>query len=159
MVTSTFLTMIESFVAVNKGNQAFTYILNDTVRYTKNYQYDVAGMTDYLITGKKLYGIRIFSNATGNEAIAAVSTFFNTTVDYEISIYVNDVLQLTQNGRHEGSGYYTIPLKRICSCSCWGYLQNCCKTCKSSKRICCCSYFRTTFNNQMLLCSRCIILQ
>ena len=97
--------------ALNKDNQAFTYILNDTVRYTKNYQYDVAGMTDYLITGKKTVWYKNIYNATGNEAIAAVSTFFNTTVDYEISIYVNDVLQLTQNGRHEGSGYYTIPLK------------------------------------------------
>ena len=97
--------------AVNKDNQAFTYILNDTVRYTKNYQYDVAGMTDYLVTGKKTVWYQNIYNATGNEAIAAVSTFFNTTVDYEISIYVNDVLQLTQNGRHEGSGYYTIPLK------------------------------------------------
>ena len=97
--------------AVNKDNQAFTYILNDTVRYTKNYQYDVAGMTDYLITGKKTVWYQNIYNATGNEAIAAVSTFFNTTVDYKISIYVNDVLQLTQNGRHEGSGYYTIPLK------------------------------------------------
>ena len=97
--------------AVNKDNQAFTYILNDTVRYTKNYQYDVAGMTDYLITGKKSVWYKNIYNATGNEVIAAVSTFFNTTVDYEISIYVNDVLQLTQNGRHEGSGYYTIPLK------------------------------------------------
>lgn len=97
--------------AVNKDNQAFTYILNDTVRYTKNYQYDVAGMTDYLITGKKTVWYQNIYNVTGNEAIAAVSTFFNTTVDYEISIYVNDVLQLTQNGRHEGSGYYTIPLK------------------------------------------------
>lgn len=97
--------------AVNKDNQAFTYILNDTVRYTKNYQYDVAGMTDYLITGKKTVWYQNIYNATGNEAIAAVSTFFNTTADYEISIYVNDVLQLTQNGRHEGSGYYTIPLK------------------------------------------------
>ena len=97
--------------AVNKDNQAFTYILNDTVRYTKNYQYDVAGMTDYLVTGKKTVWYQNIYNVTGNEAIAAVSTFFNTTVDYEISIYVNDVLQLTQNGRHEGSGYYTIPLK------------------------------------------------
>lgn len=97
--------------AVNKDNQAFTYILNDIVRYTKNYQYDVAGMTDYLITGKKTVWYQNIYNATGNEVIAAVSTFFNTTVDYEISIYVNDVLQLTQNGRHEGSGYYTIPLK------------------------------------------------
>lgn len=97
--------------AVNKDNQAFTYILNDTVRYTKNYQYDVAGMTDYLVTGKKTIWYQNIYNTTGNEAIAAVSTFFNTTVDYEISVYVNDVLQLTQNGKHEGSGYYTIPLK------------------------------------------------
>lgn len=97
--------------AVNKDNQAFTYILNDTVRYTKNYQYDVAGMTDYLVTGKKTIWYQNIYNATGNEAIAAVSTFFNTTVDYEISVYVNNVLQLTQNGKHEGSGYYTIPLK------------------------------------------------
>lgn len=97
--------------AVNKDNQAFTYILNDTVRYTKNYQYDIAGMTDYLVTGKKTIWYQNIYNATGNEAIAAVSTFFNTTVDYEISIYVNNVLQLTQNGKHEGSGYYTIPLK------------------------------------------------
>ena len=97
-------------LAVGADNQAFTYILNDTVRYTKNYQYDMAGRTDYLITDKKTVWYQNSFNATGNEVIAAVSTYFNDTVDYQISIYVNDVLQLTQEGKHEDTGYYTIPL-------------------------------------------------
>ena len=88
----------------------FTFILNDTVRYTKNYQYDVAGMTDYLVTGKNTIWYQNIFNATGNEVIAAVSTYFNTTVDYEISVYVNDILKTTQSGTQENGGYYTIPL-------------------------------------------------
>ena len=95
---------------VGKDNQAFTYILNDTVRYTKNYQYDVAGRTDFLVNGKNTIWYQNNYNATGNEVIAAVSTYFNTTVDYELSVYVNDILKTTQNGTQENGGYYTIPL-------------------------------------------------
>ncbi|WP_299523763.1 Ig-like domain repeat protein [uncultured Methanobrevibacter sp.] len=103
----------KSAYRVGATNQAFTYILNDTVRYNKNYQYDIAGMTDYLVTGKNTIWYQNIFNATGNEAIAAISTYFNSTVDYEISIYVNDKLQLTQSGTHENMGYYTIPLKEV----------------------------------------------
>ena len=95
---------------VGVDNRAFTYILNDTVRYTKNYQYDIAGKTDYLITGNKTIWYQNSFTATGNELIAAVSTYFNTTVDYEISVYVNNVLKITQKGTQETGGYYTIPL-------------------------------------------------
>ncbi len=67
-------------------------------------------MTDYLITSNDTIWYQNSYNATGDEIIAAVSTYFNTTVDYEISVYVNNVLKTTQKGTQENGGYYTIPL-------------------------------------------------
>ena len=91
---------------------SFTFILNDTEKYDKNYQYDIAGMTDYLITGKKTIWYENIFNSTGNEILKAFSTYFNTTTDWEAYIYVNDDLKLTQNGTSI-SGYFTIPLKEF----------------------------------------------
>lgn len=96
---------------LNSKDEGFTFILNDTVRYNKNYQYDIIGMTDYFVTGKDTIWYQNVYHATSAELIAAFSTYFNTTVDYEANIYVNGQLKLTQSGTHEGSGYYTIPLK------------------------------------------------
>ena len=105
----------KNLFAVGDYDNAFTFILNDTVRYTKNYQYDVAGRTNYILTYNNAVWYQNSFNATGDELIAAISTYFNTTADYEISVYVNDMLKLTQNGKHEGSGYYTIPLNEYVS--------------------------------------------
>lgn len=95
----------------------YTIILNDTVHYDKNYQYDIIGITDYLITGKDTIWYENIYNATGDELLTAFSTYFNATTNWTAQIYVNNALKLTMNGMSD-AGYYTfnldsfIPLKK-----------------------------------------------
>ena len=96
---------------IGEKNVAYTFILNDTQRYNRNYQYDIGGMTDYLYpTGNNqtLYYKNTFT-AIGNDILSAVSTIFEDAIDYELKIFINNDLKLTQNG-HSFAGYETIPL-------------------------------------------------
>lgn len=87
----------------------YTIILNDTQHYDKNYQYDIIGITDYLITEKDTSWYQNIFKATGNELLTAFSTYFNATSNWTAQIYVNDALKLTQNGM-ANPGYYTFNL-------------------------------------------------
>lgn len=87
----------------------FTLILNDTVHYDKNYQYDVIGITDYLITGKDTIWYENIFNATDNEFLTAFSTYFNATTNWTAQIYVNNDLKAVKNGTSV-AGYYTFNL-------------------------------------------------
>ena len=90
-------------------NTGFTFILNDTARYDKNYQYDIAGKTDFFFTpGNDIWFKNLF-NATDYEYLAAVSTYFYKDTDWELSVSVNNNLMLTQSGS-SSAGYYTIDL-------------------------------------------------
>ena len=91
------------------AKSTYTFILNDTVRYDKNYQYDIIGITDYFITGKNNIWYENIFNATSDELLVAFSTYFNTTTDWQAQIYVNNNLRLTQNGSSV-AGYFTINL-------------------------------------------------
>lgn len=98
-----------SFVPLNQEDAAYTFILNDTVKYDKNYQYDIIGMTDYFITGYKNIWYQNVFTATGNEFLSAVSTYFEKACKWDLTVHVNDVLKLTKSGIGE-CGYYTIDL-------------------------------------------------
>lgn len=98
-----------SFIPLGQDESAYTFILNDTIKYDKNYQYDIIGKTDYFVTGNKNIWYQNIFNATDNEYLAAVSTYFEKTCKWDLSIYVNDVLKLTKTGS-SGNGYYTIDL-------------------------------------------------
>ena len=88
---------------------SYTFILNDTIRFDKNYQYDFSGPTDYFwYTSSSLWYENAY-NATDNEFLAAVSTYFNNNTEWELNIYVNSKLQLIQNGTAV-PGYFTINL-------------------------------------------------
>ena len=91
---------------------AYTFILNDTIRLDKNYQYDISGLTDYFITGKDTIWYQNVFNATDDELLTAFSTYFNTTTDWQVYVYVNDDLKLTQNGSSV-SGYFTFYLNQF----------------------------------------------
>ncbi len=90
----------------------YTYVLNDSIKLDKNYQYDIPGITDYFITGNNVIWYKNVFNATDNELLAAFSTYFNTTTDWKAYIYVNDELKFTQEGSSI-SGYYTIYLNQF----------------------------------------------
>ena len=87
---------------------AFVFVLNDTIKYDKNYQYDVA-LTDYFLNETDTVWYKNVFNATNNEYLSAVSTYFEKETDWELSVYVNDVLKSTKSG-FSTPGYWTIDL-------------------------------------------------
>jgi C1A family cysteine protease len=87
----------------------YALVLNDTMHYDKNYQYDIIGITDYLITGKDTIWYENIFNATDNEFLTAFSTYFNTTTNWTAQIYVNNDLKVVKNGTSD-AGYYTFDL-------------------------------------------------
>ena len=97
---------------VGDEKSSFTFIFNDTVKYDKNYQYDVVGITDYLLTNQSTVWYQNIFNSTSDEIIAAFSTYFNIESNYTVNVYVNDELKLTQNGSSI-SGYFTINLNEF----------------------------------------------
>ena len=87
---------------------AFVFVLNTTIKYDKNYQYDLA-LTDYFFNTTDTVWYKNIFNATQNEYLAAVSTYFQKETDWELSVYVNDVLKSTKSG-FSTPGYWTIDL-------------------------------------------------
>ena len=88
---------------------SYTFILNDTQRFGRNYQYDISGVTDYFwFTSNQVWYENAY-HAADNEFLSAVSTYFNKNTQWEINIYVNSSLQIVQNGT-AAPGYYTINL-------------------------------------------------
>ena len=97
------------FAQVGRDEVSYTFILNDTMRYDKNYQYDISGKTDYLITGHDNVWYQNIFTATAEEYLCAVSTYFNYQTNWDVSIYVNGEFKLTKSGKSR-PGYYTINL-------------------------------------------------
>lgn len=94
---------------VGVKDYSFAFVFNSTERYDKNYQYDIVGKTDYLVTGNQTIWAQNVFNSTDNELLAAVSTYFRKTTDWDLFIYVNDQLALSKNGT-SAPGYVTIEL-------------------------------------------------
>ena len=102
----------ESFAKPGVEGIAYTFILNDTVKYDKNYQYDIAGKTDYLHDDRTEVWYKNKFTATDNEILAGVSTYFEKLTNWTVSVYVNNVLKSTKSGISQ-AGYYTIQLDDI----------------------------------------------
>ena len=98
----------KSCIKIGECEDTFAFILNDTIKYDKNYQYDV-GNTDYFWLNNDTVYYKNRFVSTGNEYLSAVSTYFNRDTNYDIYVYVNDVLKLNQSG-FSSPGYYTIEL-------------------------------------------------
>lgn len=102
----------ESFARVNVANTAYTFILNDTIRYDKNYQYDIAGITDFFLNSSSKVWYKNRFTAASDEYLAAVSTYFEKICDWTASIYVNGQIRDVLSGTAE-PGYYTFNLNRL----------------------------------------------
>lgn len=94
----------------------YTFILNDTIKYDKNYQYDIPGKTDYFLNSSSTIWYKNKFTATDYEYLAAVSTYFKRVTNYTFYIYVNNVLKHTQSGI-SNMGYYTLNLNQFVSLS------------------------------------------
>ena len=92
----------------NETPYGIAFIIENTENYNYNYQTDLIGLrgTDENYT--------YYSNeyiALANNLLGAVGTYFNDSgIDYELKIYVNDELKITQNGTSDFSGFKTIKL-------------------------------------------------
>ena len=85
-------------------------ILENTIPYNKNYQYDFGGLSAFRDIGEDISYKNVFE-AIDNDVIAAVGTYFNKKdVDYTIEIYVNGELKYVQEGLSPFYGYATIKL-------------------------------------------------
>ena len=83
------------------------YLLENTVRYNKNYQYDIIGKLDYVNATEYINQYV----ALADDLIAGVGTYFNETgVEYGVEVYVNGVLRHVQNGLSPFEGFHTIQL-------------------------------------------------
>ena len=102
----------ESFAKPGVEGIAYTFVLNDTVKYDKNYQYDIAGKTDYLHDDRTEVWYKNTFTATDNEILAGVSTYFEKLTNWTFSVYVNSVLKSTKSGISQ-AGYYTFHLDDI----------------------------------------------
>ena len=90
----------------------YAFVLNDTIKYDKNYQYDIPGMTDYFLNTSSTVWYKNKFTASDDEYLAAVSTYFEKDTDWNLYVYVNDVLKITQSG-FSNAGYKTIDLNSL----------------------------------------------
>ncbi len=95
----------------NKYDVSYTFILNDTIKYDKNYQYDIPGRTDFFLNKSNVVWYKNRFTASNNEYLTAVSTYFQKSTNWDLSVYVNDKRSLTQSGTST-SGYSTIELNK-----------------------------------------------
>ncbi len=102
----------ESFAKPGVEGIAYTFVLNDTMKYDKNYQYDIAGKTDYLHDDRTEVWYKNTFTSTDNEILSGVSTYFEKFTNWTVSVYVNDVLKTTKSGSSQ-AGYYTFHLDDI----------------------------------------------
>lgn len=93
----------------NSNTPSYTFILNDTIRFDRNYQYDIGGKTDYLKLSTNTAWYKNVFNSTNDEYLSAVSTYFEKSTNWDLKIYVNNALKLAQSGFSK-AGYRTIEL-------------------------------------------------
>lgn len=95
---------------VGENGACFAIIFNETVKYDKNYQYDLPGITDYFFKASKntVWYKNIFT-ATENEYLAAASTYFEKDTFYDLFVYVNNELKSFKSGFSK-AGYWTFDL-------------------------------------------------
>ena len=90
----------------------YAIILNDTIRYDKNYQYDIPGKSDFYYNDANEIWYKNLFQSEGSELLAGVSTYFEKVTDWVLSVVVNGDVKLTKEGT-SNSGYYTIDLGKF----------------------------------------------
>ena len=90
----------------------YTFILNDTVKFDKNYQYDVPGVTDFFYNTTSSVMYKNVFTSEGDEFLAGVSTYFNELTDWSVTVNVNDEFKAFKSGT-SNRGYFTIDLDEM----------------------------------------------
>ena len=95
-----------------KTDATFAFILDDAMKYDKNYQYDIPGRTDYMLDDGDMVWYKNKFTATDDEYLSAVSTYFEYPTNWTVSVYVNNDFKLSQSGNSPAS-YSTISLDKL----------------------------------------------
>ena len=98
-----------NFAKWGEIGKIYTIVLNDTVRFDKNYQYDIAGPTTYIGAKKPSIAYKNRFTSTNNEILSGVSTYFNKEYNWTMTVYVNDAVKSQKSG-NSPAGYWTINL-------------------------------------------------
>ena len=102
----------ESCLIVNDTHAAYTVILNDTIIYDKNYQYDIPGERSFFkVAGDTVWYKNRFI-ATDDEYLAAVSTYFENPAQWTAYVNVSGELKSSLSG-FSNRGYFTFDLKEF----------------------------------------------
>ena len=88
---------------------AVGFIIENTEKYTANYQTDIGGDVINLENNSSV-SYKNSYEAVDAELISAVGTYFNENENYALEIYVNDKLVHSQNGTAPFNGYHTVKL-------------------------------------------------
>ena len=87
---------------------AIAYLLENTVEYNKNYQYDILGDLTF---GTDINEYVNEYAAISNDMIAGVGTYFyDADVEYTVEVYINNALKYSQTGVSPFAGFHTIQL-------------------------------------------------
>lgn len=86
---------------------AYTFVFNDNNPYTKIYQYDFAGVSEFYHYMDSIYFKNTFT-ADNDTLLSAFSTYFDSQTNFTVMVYKNDEFIFAQNGT-SSAGYYTIP--------------------------------------------------
>ena len=92
---------------IHKDLHAYTFVFTDNNPYTKIYQYDFAGVSEFYHYNDTIYFKNIFK-ADNDCLLSAFSTYFDNQTNFTVKVYRNGHLELTQEGT-AAAGYYTIP--------------------------------------------------
>ncbi|MDO5823268.1 C1 family peptidase [Methanobrevibacter sp.] len=101
-----------SMARINDPSKSYTFVLSDSIKYDKNYQYDISGQTDYLFSSSSSVWYKNRFTATDEEYLTAISTYFQKETSWNLYVYVNGELRLTQSGS-AGASYKTIELDQF----------------------------------------------
>ena len=107
-----YVSYYDNFIAQPGKYVSSAFILNNTLKYDKIYQYDVQGYTDFFLNTTNTVWYKNKFTSTENEYLAAVSTYFKAETSWDLSVYVNDVLKSTKSGKSY-PGYYTFDLNHL----------------------------------------------
>ena len=88
--------------------------IENTIQYTKNYQYDFIGIYDYVENPGINTQINYFT-AYEDDVIAAVGTYLDPDVNFTVQIMINDSVVYTQQCVSQYFGYHTIKLDKYVS--------------------------------------------
>ncbi|WP_462316016.1 C1 family peptidase [Methanobrevibacter sp.] len=98
------------FAKINTSD-SYTFILNDTVKLNRVYQYEIEKTSFINMFGDEMCYKNIFT-AQGDEYLAAVSTYFLDDCDYKVTILLNGIPITSKSGKAD-MGYYTVNLDNL----------------------------------------------